>query len=600
MSVEQYHDASRIAGPLTPSTGRVRFRRVLSTRERATVTALGVGHAALVLAFCTYLAWPSHLPVLSGHALAYQVASVLGVVMILGLQVVQLLGTLSTVNFAVRAVDPVPVVPRSGLRVAMLTTVVPSKEPWEVVERTLLKFLDQRYDGHVDAWVLDEGDDPAVRARCAELGIKHFSRAGVPQWNTESGPFRARTKHGNHNAWRAAHEHEYDVVTQMDPDHTPLDSDDFLERVLGYFEDPDVAFVVAPQVYANAERDGIVAKGSAELAYSFHGIVQRGANALGAAVLIGTNHAYRPSAWQQIGGYQDCIIEDHLTAMEVAAAVNPATGNRWRGVYTPDVLTAGEGPSTWTDFFSQQRRWAYGIFEIATRRTPRALRTLSWGQRVSFASLQFFYPSVALTWLMGNALSALYLVGGVSSSRLQLAPWLLLFLTSTAASLAVGFWLRRFNLVEHERRSWGTAGLFLNLVTAPVYLAAGFAQLTGRPLAYKVTAKGRLSSGDSLRTFRVHLLWVVFALACVAVGLLRGNTYPTLHFWMLVTAATCAAPVVVWWRGRRRSAVAVPAPVPARVIDLRDGAVPASSQDVTVPAGALPAPRGTQESGVRA
>jgi hypothetical protein len=553
MSVEQYTGASRITGPLRPNTGRVRYTRTLTPRDRATVVAIAALHAATILAFIAYLAWPTHLPSLAGHGLLHQITAVTGVVLIIGLQVVQLLGTAIVLGFTHRAEDPVPMVPPPGLRVAMLTTLVPSKEPWEVAERTLLKFGQQIHDGTVDAWVLDEGDDPFIRERCRQLGIHHFSRKGVPAWNQPSGPFRAKTKHGNHNAWRQAHEHRYDVVTQMDPDHVPLDSNDFLQRVLGYFGDPDVAFVVAPQVYANAE-ESLVAKGSAELAYSFHGVTQRGANSLGAPLLIGTNHAFRPAAWQQIDGYQDCIIEDHLTAMRIPTETNPATGRRWKGVYTPDILTTGEGPSSWTDFFSQQRRWAYGIFEIATRRTPGAMRHLSWGQRLSFAALQFHYPSVGLTWLMGNTLSAMYLLGGVSSSRLPLTPWLVFFAVSMALSLSVCFWVRRFNLMPHERRSWGMTGMLLNLVTTPVYLAAGFAQLTGRPLQYKVTAKGRLSSGDSVQTFRLHIGWALFAVVCIAVGLLQGNTYPTLYVWMTMTLLTALTPVALWWAGRDRAA----------------------------------------------
>ena len=94
---------------------------------------------------------------------------------------------------------------------------------------------------------------------------------------------------------------------------------------------------------------------------------------MGAPLLIGTNHIYRPTAFAQIGGYQDSIIEDHLTAMAVYAAINPETGDRWRGVYTPDIIAIGEGPTSFTDYFNQQKRWAYGIWEIMARKSHRIL-----------------------------------------------------------------------------------------------------------------------------------------------------------------------------------------------------------------------------------
>lgn len=547
-----YVGASTITGPLQPAADRVRFRRVLTRRENVGIAAMAAGQLLLTGAFITYLAWPSHLPILAGHSLTYQIAAVFGCAMIIGLQVISLLQTVSVLHFASRARDPIPMVARPGLRVAMLTTIVPSKEPWEVAERTLLAMKRQIHDGVLDVWVLDEEDNPVIRARCAELGINHFSRRGVPEWNQPEGPFRAKTKHGNHNAWRQMHEHRYDLVSQMDPDHTPLDSNDFLRRTLGYFNDPDVAFVVCPQVYDNHSA-GLIAKGSAELAYLFHGVTQRGANGLGAPVLIGTNHVFRPAAWQQIDGYQDCIIEDHLTAMRVPAETNPATGRRWRGVYTPDILTAGEGPNSWTDFFSQQRRWAYGIFQIATRKSPAMFGRMTPAQRVSFASLQFFYPSVGLTWLLGNLLSALYLIGGVSGSRLGTLTWAALFVSSTVAGIGISTWLRRFNLMPHERSSYNLNGMLLNLVTTPVYLAAGFAQLTGRPLAYKVTAKGRLATGDRLSTFRLQIQWIIFAVVSVLIGLASGHLYPSLYVWMSLTILWCAIPIAVWASDERRA-----------------------------------------------
>ena len=214
--------------------------------------------------------------------------------------------------------------PDPGLRVAVLTTIVPAREPLELVMMTLRAMKRIRHDGELDVWLLDEGNDPEVRRRCAEIGVRHFSRREHPEWNQASGPFRAKTKHGNHNAWRMLHELDYDVVAQMDPDHVPYPN--FLERTLGYFADPDTAFVVAPQVYGNMS-ESFVARGAAELAYIFHGIIQRGGNGHGAPLLIGTNHLYRPAALRQIGGYQDCIIEDHLTALVTYGAVNAATGN---------------------------------------------------------------------------------------------------------------------------------------------------------------------------------------------------------------------------------------------------------------------------------
>lgn len=533
--------ATEVTGDLQGGGDRVRYRDALTSRQRRGVLALGWFHVALALALAGYLLLPDNLPRL-GRGVVVDVLAVAGLVVMVVLQLIAGLRTWTITYHAGQARDPIPMRPPPGLRVAVLTTIVPGKEPLELVMATVRAMTRIRHDGLLDVWLLDEGDDAEVRRRCAELGVRHFSRKGRPEWNQPSGPFRARTKHGNHNAWRSRYEHRYDVVAQMDPDHVPFPN--FLERTLGYFADPDVAFVVAPQVYGNL-RESFVARGAAELAYIFHGIIQRGGNGHDAPLLIGTNHLYRPTAFAQIGGYQDCIIEDHLTSMIVYTVVNEATGRNWKGVYTPDVLAVGEGPATYSDFFSQQKRWAYGIWEIARQHSPRVFpRMRTRQQRLSFLALQTHYPTTAIAWVGGITLSALYLVGGVTVTHLPVLQWGLLFGANLLVGLVFSFCMRRFNLVEHERSSWGLAGMLLDLITAPVYVAAAAAQLAGRPLVYVVTAKGSAATGDTWRTFRPHLLWLSVAVGSLVTGWLLDHDYPSLHVWAGLTALICLLPLL--------------------------------------------------------
>lgn len=558
-----YQGTSTITGPLQPGS-TVRYTDVFSARQKKTLMVLIAAQVLTGLTFIGWLVWPSHLPSVAQAGGWLFATSMVGVVLMVGIEVIRMAQGAALWLFSTRAKDPVPLRPETGLRVALLTTIVPNKEPLEMILETLKAMKDVRYDGQVDVWLLDEGGDPTVAAACAAIGVNHFSRKGIAAYNTTGGEFKAKTKAGNHNAWRDSHEADYDVVAQMDPDHVP--TPDFLERSLGYFRDSDVGFVVAPQVYGNLEENWI-AKGSAIQAYVFHGIIQRGGNGMEAPLLIGTNHLYRPSAFKTIGGYQDSIIEDHLTSMAMYATVNPRTGNRFKGVYTPDILAVGEGPTSYTDYFSQQKRWAYGIWEIMVKHSPKIFGDMKPAQRLSFSLLQMFYPSVAVSWVLGNLLTALYLLGG-SAVRLPVGEWLVLWVLSMGTSLGTFFWLRRFNLDTHERKEWGMAGLGLMLVCAPVYVAAAFQFLTRRPLAYAVTAKGKLTSGDTLATFRPHLFWLgtSAALLIATLGFGVGGSYPTLIFWLVVTAVTCSAPILLHGRtvlAGRRAARSVASSVPS-------------------------------------
>ena len=533
--------ATEITGAMGSTTEVVRYRRVLTRRQHLMMLGVAGVHIGLAVLVAVVLLLPGNLPQLRWGAHVASTVAVIGLLLMILLQLIVALRTWVIAYFGARACDPVPMPPEPGLRVAVLTTIVPGKEPIDLVMTTLRAMKRIRHDGPMDVWLLDEGDDEEVRRRCDELGVHHFSRKGRPEWNQPTGPFKARTKHGNHNAWRAAHEAEYDVVAQMDPDHVPYPN--FLERTLGYFADPDTAFVVAPQVYANLT-ESFVARGAAELAYIFHGIMQRGGNGHGAPLLIGTNHLYRPAAFTQIGGYQDCIIEDHLTSMVIYGAVNADTGNHWKGVYTPDIVAVGEGPATYSDFFSQQKRWAYGIWEIARGHSPGLLPRLpSLRQRLAFFALQSHYPTTALSWVIGIALSSLYLIGGVTITRLPAAAWCLLFAANIVTGLFFFQFTQRFNLVEHERRSRGIAGMVLELITAPIYVAAAAAQLAGRPLAYVVTAKGAAATGDTWRTFRPHLGWAGIAAASLVAGPLLHHNYPSLYLWAGLTVLISIAPI---------------------------------------------------------
>ncbi|NUT31985.1 MAG: glycosyltransferase [Hamadaea sp.] len=504
------------------------MRPVASRRERLTLTLLVLLNAATAIVLIGWLIQPERMPGFTGDlpAAALWTARV-GFVLVIAVELIRVLQNCAVWVYAFHAKDPVPVDPPIGWRVAMLTTIVPGKEPIDLVERTLRKMLGVAYCGTVDVWILDEGDDPQVKAMAARLGVKHFSRKGRPAYNQPGGRYRARSKAGNHNAWRAEHEHNYDVVAQMDPDHVPLPC--FLERTLGYFRDPDVAFVVAPQVYGNMY-DNWIAHGASVQQYLFSGIVERGGNGLNAPLLIGTNHLYRPAAWAQIGGYQDSIIEDHLTSMRVQGSVNPSTGGRWKGVYTPDVLAVGEGPTSWADYFNQQKRWSYGIWEILLRRR-QVRRGLTWRQRLLYACVQFYYPSVAVALLLGTLATALYLLFGVASIELHNLTWLALWSASLGTWFLLWFWLRRFNLAEHERVEAGMPGMALALFAGPIYLAAAAAAVLGRPLGYAVTAKGELSSGETPTTFRLHLWWAAAAAALMSIGLTLGHDYVALQLW---------------------------------------------------------------------
>ena len=187
---------------------------------------------------------------------------------------------------------PVPMIPRPGWKVGVATTFVPGAESIEMLEETLRALVALNYPH--DTWVLDEGNDIRVISLCTELGAFHFSRKESPHYQTDDGTFRARSKHGNYNAW--LHEvgfERYEIIAAFDPDHVPEPA--FLSEVLGYFNDPQVGYVQAAQAYYN-QQASFIARGAAEETYGYYSSTQMFAFAMGYPVVTGCHNTHRVAA----------------------------------------------------------------------------------------------------------------------------------------------------------------------------------------------------------------------------------------------------------------------------------------------------------------
>ena len=381
------------------------------------------------------------------------------------MQLFLLMNVLTVSRACLAARDPIPVEPDTSLRVAFLTTIVPGKEPIEMAERTLRAAKEIVYDGTFDVWLLDEGDSDEVKAMCERLGVHHFTRKGRGHLEFDTGIFASKTKHGNHNRWLWEHAGDYDVVMFVDTDHVPLPI--MAERLLGYFRDPDVAFVVGPQFYGN--QDNRITRWAESAQYLFHSVIQRAGNRRGLRRCWSA--PTRPSGPAPSGkGYVDSITEDMATSLRIHASKNEATGRAWRSVYTPDLVAVGEGPSSWTEFFGQQTRWSAGTFDAIIRQVWRVGFKLRPGAMLHYFLMLTYYPSVAIGWIMGIGISACYLGFGITSLRTDGGWWLTYYVDIAAMQFLLYRFMRRHNVSPHEPAgSSGLSGMLVSALTAPIY-----------------------------------------------------------------------------------------------------------------------------------
>jgi len=158
-------------------------------------------------------------------------------------------------------------------------------EPLDLVRLTVEAALRIRYPHRT--YVLDDGDRPEFRALCATLGVGYITRG--PEW--EGKPRHAKAGNVNNALLRTSGE----FILILDADQVP--APEILDRTLGYFRDPKVAFVQTPQYFYNvSEEDPFGSQ-----APLFYGPIQQGKDGWNAAFFTGTNAVLRREALLHLG-----------------------------------------------------------------------------------------------------------------------------------------------------------------------------------------------------------------------------------------------------------------------------------------------------------
>ncbi len=372
-----------------------------------------------------------------------------------------------------------------GLRVAIFTTSAPG-EPLEMIAKTLQACARITYP-HT-TYLLDDTRDPRMADAARAAGAVPLVLLDVPG-----------AKAGKIN--RALAMTSADFILVLDPDHLPFP--EFLDRVLGHFDDARVGFVQVAQAYYNQDRS-FTAAGAAEQTYAFYGPVQMGLFGHGASVAIGANCTFRRGALDSIGGHGIGLAEDLITAIRIHAA-------GWRSVYVPEIVSRGLVPEDLGSFYRQQLKWSRGVYEVVFSELLPLARRLTWQQRLSYAAIGTYYlcgPATALYLL----LPYLYLWTGLQPTHMRFAEFL--SRSAPVAALGVGSYLFIQRWLCDRPREWGLhwRGLVLKIACWPVYLAGTLLAILRREVRYVPTAKASVG-GRFLALAWPHLLMlVVYAL----------------------------------------------------------------------------------------
>ncbi|WP_224489105.1 glycosyltransferase family 2 protein [Robertkochia flava] len=380
--------------------------------------------------------------------------------------------------------------------VDFLTTYFPG-EPYDMIENTLLAIKNVDYP-HTTI-LCDEANDPHLIAFCKKHGIKHISRDN-----------RKDAKAGNiNNALRNIATGEICVI--LDPDHVP--EPEFLDAIIPYFEDEEIGYVQIVQAYKNFD-ESYVAKGAAQQTFQFYGPMMMCMNSYGTVNAIGANCTFRRAALDSIGGHAPGLAEDMHTAMLLHA-------KGWKSIYVPKVLARGLVPSSMTAYYKQQLKWARGTLELLVAVYPKIFRTLSWRQRIHYATIPLHYL-IGFIFLINFLIPIISLVTASNPWGGNILFFGLITIPLIASILVIRSFVQRWVMEESERGFHMVGGLLL-ISTWWIFCLGAVYTLIRKKVPYLPTPK----TGEDKTSWKLMAPNIVIALASLAAivyGLNRNFT----------------------------------------------------------------------------
>ena len=357
-------------------------------------------------------------------------------------------------------------------------------EPLEVLRRTAIGARAIRYPHRT--YMLDDGKRDEVRAMCDELGIGYIRRVG-----------NANAKAGNLNFAISVTGGEF--ILQLDADHVPLPN--IADRLLGYFSDPQLALVQAPQDFYNVDSFTHVVNDEGRRLWEenriFYSLIQPGRDHWNASFFCGSCGVIRRAALEAIGGFAtQTIIEDMETTMRLHE-------RGFKSAYHRETLAYGLAPGAAAAYHVQRLRWGQGAMQVLRRLKPLTMRGLTLQQRLAyFAGTAAYFEGWQKTifYLMPLFFfftGILPVAGSETAFLARLLPYIVIAIAA------------------FELLSRGTGYLFLSerftMVRVWTYALAALAVFSKRQLKFHVTPKGRVNVPASAYAPQLALLLLSIA-----------------------------------------------------------------------------------------
>jgi len=290
---------------------------------------------------------------------------------------------------------------------------------------------------------------------------------------------------------------DVDLVAVIDADYQVVP--EFLQETVGYFIDPELAWLQTPQDYRN-EGQSFLTKHYYLADKYFYRTILPSRNEENSIIFCGTMGILRKQALVEVGGWgEDYITEDAELSVRLLTS-------GWHSLYVNKTYGRGLIPATFGGYKKQHYRWAFGGGQVmrghfrdiffgrltGRQRFDYLVGNIHWFEGLFLLVIAFSLLVMGAGELLGYQISShhaneILLIG--------LVPWFL---------LVDGFTRLHMVLRRHLRLSFGGTTRVLGMWMA-VKFSNSFGALKGA-LGFKIpfvrTPKAptrRLTSGEALR-----------------------------------------------------------------------------------------------------
>jgi cellulose synthase (UDP-forming) len=411
---------------------------------------------------------------------------------------------------------------RSGAYLPSVDVFVPSyNEPEFIVRRTVMGCQAMDYPNKT-VYLLDDTRRPQMRELAAKLGCGYIA--------LREGEVNKHAKAGNLN--RALPQTHGELVTIMDADFVPFKN--YLTRIVGFFQEPDVAMVQTPQDFYNPDHHarnlGVDHLVPNDLT-GFFSFGQTTRDTFNSVMCCGTSYVVRRRTLEDVGGYYTrCVAEDSPTSTFMLT-------RGWRILYLAERLSMGESTRNYADFLKQRLRWLQGNLQIfyCADEVP-IWRKMSLAQQ-SFWLVQYigcFNPLFRVIFLL-SPLVSIYL--GISPHVAPVEESLYYFLPYMLFQVGTFSWSVNYTVSFFWNELYEIILCFPGLQRLYFTLRKPF----GKP--FVVTPKGVTAKTKRYNLNRTYPLLIIVALTLLALALHIGGAW--LGIWQ--TLQSDGFSVVFFW-----------------------------------------------------